>query len=250
MYIMKAINIIELLDKNIQPVVTFNEKIDLQETEINNNMMGKIISYDIENISGEDIYSFNVDIGSFEEINTPVMSTEYYNGDGVACLTYKEAGFCKDGIAQFCLEKDESVCEIKDAKTIKLYDEYKKDTLNKSISYIDWLEGKIIKNHKYDVIDFINVINKLPHAKTNLPLEYHNKYINNQGISKPIANPTKLTQDTSDIEKYAAALCFLLNERQSDIFILLNDEDFNVCKNAHNVCNKYINKLKKKIKTP
>lgn len=236
--------IIELLDSGFNPEVVFSMDIENQENVINESMIGKILSYK-KDIDDPSSYEFIVDIGSYQDINKPNLTKTYFDKNEIPCLNYIEAGFCKNGKDTFFAKPEDELCSLTDSKQNKLYKRFKKENTN--LTYAQWLEDKALDNKKFDYIDYKNVIEKLPHSKSKVPYVYHHEYLSGI-LNKPKDDIAELTNNTSDKERYATALCQIINESKSSIFLLINKDMFTIVKDAIRVCNNYSSKLKKSLK--
>jgi len=136
-----------MLNAGKQPVVIFLKSIEDIESDIDENFKGKILSYTTEcEETPEEHYEFLVDIGSYEKYNEPFMKRNYYDKDRVARLTYKEAGYSKDGKESLFVMPDDIFCRLEsNPYSEELYDKYKEyvATQSYSISYLEWMESYI-----------------------------------------------------------------------------------------------------------
>ena len=108
-----------------KPVVTFNENIEVMETYIDRGMMARVESIVLDthypDAEGGDMYKVVFDVGEFRAHNTVMEQPNYYDGNGVACLTATGAGqYPKDGkeTVYLMFRDNVSYCELDDGDKI------------------------------------------------------------------------------------------------------------------------------------
>lgn len=78
------------------------------------------------------------------------------------------------------------------------------------------------------------IIEKLPHSRTRVPYTYHHDYLrwNSPIHSKMSRSEVSENSCNDDEELYSVALCQLLTELGPNVFLYMNGEDVEVCKQA------------------
>jgi hypothetical protein len=79
----------KLVAEGSRPLVQFGKGIENQESYLEPNMRGRIIS--VEN-TFDNTFRFEIDINEFETHNKSLESRNYYDEKGVPCLTATERG--------------------------------------------------------------------------------------------------------------------------------------------------------------
>ena len=136
-----------MLNTGRQPTVIFLESVKDIASDIVENFKGKILSYMINNEgTPNEFYEFLVDIGLYEKYNEPFMKRNYYDKDGLAKLTYKEANPSEDERETLYCMPDDVFCRLEsNPYSEELYEKYKEyiTTQSYSMSYVEWMESYI-----------------------------------------------------------------------------------------------------------
>jgi len=138
--------IYNLVKSGVQPIVKIKNQNHLDATLWDNGMLGRIESAEIEDGGTEfESLKFWIREDSFRHINKSYMSKNYYNEEKIPCLTYLEAKFDipADGVDMVYVMADDENFELENKNVLlKEYLEEKCD-----ITYIKWLENKVLKNN-------------------------------------------------------------------------------------------------------
>lgn len=132
----------------IGKTVQFTSKIDDMESYLEGGMRARIVSIDEEDTHRPDLhdhlYKIVFDYSEFDEFNKNFESANYYDRNGVACLTAREAGMYdqKDTIYFGSPElwPFEDFFILLSEKQTKLISSFKESG---ATNYIEWLEGQV-----------------------------------------------------------------------------------------------------------
>jgi len=95
---------------------------------------------------------------------------------------------------------------------------------------------------------FEALIKKLPHSDSRVPYTYHHDYLR----QKVYANATRANiaqkKCWSEEELYATALVALLDSVEVSALLALNNEDLEICRQANEICLRYVTKLQEGIR--
>ena len=106
---MKGSELRDMIQSGVQPVVTFGPRIEDLETSIDANMRGRLLTVTRE---GDGVFRVTVDLNPFEAYNDRYAKSNYWDGQGNATLTAKQAGYYpKDGIETIYLDADIDMAE-------------------------------------------------------------------------------------------------------------------------------------------
>jgi hypothetical protein len=138
--IMNAKELYLLVNSGEKPVVKFNKRAELQDSNFDEGMMAEIVSAH----DNGDCYVFDCCFAKFEEYNKAFMKPNYYDNNGNPTLKWCETGFypkdkCDDIYVGY--DDDESTFPFElviENKVLKLYLDEKSP-----LSYVEWLEQKV-----------------------------------------------------------------------------------------------------------
>lgn len=145
---MKTRELVELVNQGVKPVIRVVRGTDLEGPD--NGMLGRITSVGIEDIWDREnsTVEFVIDFKEFEEINIPFAKKDWYDSNGIPCLTWMESrGYEKDskshGIFEMLREKqqDADLVMIELVEENKWLTEYLKT--DKKLSYTQYLESRL-----------------------------------------------------------------------------------------------------------
>jgi hypothetical protein len=133
-----------LIGKNVQ----FTSKIEEMEAYPENSMRARIVSIvekDTDNADvHEHMYKITFDYSDFDEFNAALEAPNYYNKDGVACLTAREANmYKKQELIYFgspTLWPFENYFTVLGEKSNALIARFKESG---ATNYVEWLESQI-----------------------------------------------------------------------------------------------------------
>ena len=133
-----------LIGKTIQ----FTSKIELMESYPEKGMRGRIVSIDEEYTHMDDLeehlYKIVFDYSEFDEFNKSLESANYYDKNGVACVTAREAGMYRvKELIYFSSPKlypFEDYFTTLDARQNELLKRFKESGAK---NYVEWLESQI-----------------------------------------------------------------------------------------------------------
>ena len=135
-----AQELIDRLFQGVKPVVQFKKKIEDQESCLDPNMKGRVVGYNDESEEGYTCLVFEIDLSEFEEYNEQFQVRNYYDKNGIPCLTAKEAGFYRN-METFYLSGDESDTDyVEISEKSRLYDQYLTER-EPGQTYISYLEN-------------------------------------------------------------------------------------------------------------
>lgn len=145
----------EAVIAGLRPVVTFMSPVEDCESYIETNMRGRIVG---ARISKDDVVSIKVELDDFAAHNKPFESSTYYDKNGNPTLTAREAGYY-NSVEELYLEPTDLVSKIMTIDSddqVKLFEEFKAESAD--VSYVSWLESKVIAARKVDVDQLSNFI--------------------------------------------------------------------------------------------
>lgn len=138
-------DIYNLVKSGVQPIVKIKNQNHLDATLWDNGMFGKVEHAEIEDGGTEfETLKFWIREDGFRHINKSFMSKNYYNEQKIPCLTYLEAKFDipPNGVDTVYVMSDDETFDLENKNILlKEYLEEKCD-----ITYIKWLENKVLKN--------------------------------------------------------------------------------------------------------
>lgn len=145
---MKHSEFAQMVQSGVHPVITFNEGINELEVYPQPGMQGRVIGAESEG-EGDDTVLLMIDYTEFEEYNKQFEISNYYDKNGSACLTAREAG-CYDVVEGIYTMSNQDVGEqfiaTTDTTSIRLYDIYKQS--GSAGSYVSWLEDTVCRFEK------------------------------------------------------------------------------------------------------
>lgn len=138
--------IIAMIDSKIKPVVIAKKDIFFDDSFLEVGMRTRLTSYEKD---GEG-YVFSADFSEFFDENKPLMSANYYDDNGVPCLTAEQAGKIPKGMKEYVyidLNADEDTFELVSSERLELHKQYLNEVPEQDregTSYIYWLESKVL----------------------------------------------------------------------------------------------------------
>lgn len=138
---MKHSDFVQMVRSGVHPVITFNEGITKLEVYPQPGMRGRVI--DAENGDDDDTILFIFDYAEFDEYNKQFEEENYYDKNGAARLTAREAG-CYDvveGIYTMSYQDVGSQFVLTDSLSTRLYNIYSQS--GSGGSYVAWLEDTV-----------------------------------------------------------------------------------------------------------
>lgn len=92
---MKTLDIIKSVDAGKLPLIKFNKKVEEIDSNIDINMIGRVVSYQKHNL--DDVYYvLTVDLGEHIAHNKKVAKANYFDANSNPVLTVFETNFIKD----------------------------------------------------------------------------------------------------------------------------------------------------------
>lgn len=130
-----------LIQSGVRPVVTFKPPIDDKECYLEPGMRGRLV---LVTDKHDDIFKLQVDLTEFDDFNRQFESANYFDKNGQACLTAREAGYLKAPQEDIYVGLDDEVdfCEMEDAARMVLYAEYQQQAAGRT--YVQWLEDRVL----------------------------------------------------------------------------------------------------------
>lgn len=133
----------QMIIDGLRPVVVFKKSIGDLETYCEGGMKARIINCKKAGpFSGsyELVFSFE----EFDEFNKGFETSNYFDGNGVPCLTARESGLYTPVDSVFFAEDDDwsFYFEILDEQKMKLFKGYSES--GDCVTYLEWLEHKVI----------------------------------------------------------------------------------------------------------
>lgn len=138
--------IIAMIDSKIKPVVIAKEDIFFDDSFLEVGMRTRLTSYEKD---GEG-YVFSADFSEFFDENKPLMSANYYDENGVPCLTAEQAGQIPKGMKEYVYvdsNADADTLELVSSDRLELHNQYLNEVPEQDregTSYIYWLENKVL----------------------------------------------------------------------------------------------------------
>lgn len=138
---MKGKELAQMVADGIHPVVTFKAPVLDKEGYLEAGMRGRLVAISDEH---DDMFQLHVDLAEFDDFNRQFESANFYDKNGRACLTAREAGVYKEPKEWFFVGNDDEIdfCEVEEAPRCALYAEYQKTA--SSLSYVQWLEDRLL----------------------------------------------------------------------------------------------------------
>jgi hypothetical protein len=145
---MKTKELVELVTQGVKPVIRVKNGLDIDGPDTG--MWGRIISIGIEDVWDREnsTIEFVIDFKEFEEINKPLAKKDWYNSEGVPCLTWMESRNYENevksfGIFEMLREKqvdaELSIIEmVEENKWLTSYLE-----TDRKMSYTEFLESRL-----------------------------------------------------------------------------------------------------------
>jgi hypothetical protein len=140
---MKTINdLVEAVFNGQKPVVTFRSLIDDKDGYAEAGMRARAISATRADAHG--VITVKFDFEEFDAHNAPLESSNYYDKDGNATLTAKQAGYYHpcDDIYFDTEELLKDLLEMESSAAISLYHTFVAEA--PGCSYVQWLERKVL----------------------------------------------------------------------------------------------------------
>jgi hypothetical protein len=137
---MKHSAIIDLLKNGVHPLITFNKGAEDLECYPEANMRARIIGAVVEH---DDVMKLTVSYAEFDEFNKSFESSNYYNKNGNAVWTAREADlYTITEVLYVMADADVGTAfTINDGNIDGLYNEYKET--GSTDDYVTWLENQV-----------------------------------------------------------------------------------------------------------
>jgi hypothetical protein len=136
---MKIQELADLVSDGLKPVVEFKKGIEDIESYAESGMRARLVGVS-SNKHEKELVDLKVDYSEFDPFNQKFEKANYYDKNGLATLTARQAGYY-ESTDSFCFElKEDSnrYFEVVESDSLRLYDRYK--TAGESVSYVQWLE--------------------------------------------------------------------------------------------------------------
>ena len=131
----------EMVRSGVYPVITFRKGIEDSEGYAEAGMRAKVISAVIKH---DDCVLITVDFSQFDEFNKSYESSNYYDKNGNAVWTARQAEQYKvvdswylDASTEFS-----HYAEVTNSDSLKLFQEFSESNTDKT--YVEWLEAKVV----------------------------------------------------------------------------------------------------------
>lgn len=132
----------------IKKIVEFTPRIEEMEAYAETGIRARILSITAEGTSrkelDEHIYIIKFDYSEFDEFNTRYETANYYDKNGVPCLTARQSGFYnpqeKIYFGTPLKWPFEDYFNVVDSKTAELIKKFKESGAK---SYVEWLESQV-----------------------------------------------------------------------------------------------------------
>ena len=145
---MKTRELVELVNAGVKPVIRVIHGTDLEGPD--NGMLGRITSVGTEDVWDREnsTVEFVIDFKEFEEVNIPFAKKDWYDKDGVPCLTWMETKYYERDSVSFGIfemlresgtDAELSILELVEEN--KWLTEYLKT--DKKLSYTQFLESRL-----------------------------------------------------------------------------------------------------------
>lgn len=138
--------IISMIDSKIKPVVIFKENVFFDDSFLESGMTARLTSYEKDG----DGYALTADFSEFFDQNKPLMSANYFDNNGVPCLTAEQAGMIPKGMKEYIyldLNTDSNCVDFVSSDRLELHNQYLNEVPEQDregTSYIYWLESKVL----------------------------------------------------------------------------------------------------------
>jgi hypothetical protein len=152
---MKTKELVELVREGVKPVIRVKDSLNIDGPD--NGMLGRIISVGVEDNwgDGDSTIEFVIDFKEFEEVNKPLAEKNWYDSNGVPCLTWMESMVYEKDVKSFgifeMLREKQADAEL---SMIEIVEENKWLTMyletDKQMSYTEFLELELEKNYTYE----------------------------------------------------------------------------------------------------
>lgn len=133
-----------LIEDGARPVITFTNAIKGQETCAEPGMRGRIVGVTYR----LDCAIFSVDLEEFAQFNRPLEARDYYDADGKATLTAREAGQYKEREDIWGPEDGEiQEFTVETGPALALMQHHQSEASGKS--YVQWLEQMVLEHTEF-----------------------------------------------------------------------------------------------------
>lgn len=138
---MKFKELDRMINDGVRPVVTGQKKIEHLENYMEPGMRARIVG---SVLLHDDVVKLKLDFTEFDEYNKQFETSNYYDKDGAAVLTAREAGHYSLTMDCYVMSSDdmEEYLSVTEAKSLALLNYYK--TSGFEGTYVDWLESQVI----------------------------------------------------------------------------------------------------------
>jgi hypothetical protein len=161
---MKTKELVELVRQGVKPVIRVKDSLNIDGPD--NGMLGRIISVGVEDVwdRGDSTIEIVIDFEEFEEVNKPLAKKNWYDSNGIPCLTWMESRSYEKEVKSFGIfEMFEEKGEDAELSIIELVEENKWLTMyletDKQMSYTEFLESRL--DHMQTTINVLSgLLNK------------------------------------------------------------------------------------------
>lgn len=131
----------DLIASGARPVVTFTPGILDMENYLEPGMRGQLVGIS-ERQDG--MFKVLIDLSAFDDFNKQFESANYYDKNGVANLTAREAGYYTGPSESFYAMLDQPVeyLVIEEAARLELFRKYQ--AAGTKLNYMQWLEDQVL----------------------------------------------------------------------------------------------------------
>ncbi len=142
---MKGKELAQMVLSGSRMVVSFLAPVLNKEVYLEPGMKGRLAGISDRD---DEIFMLQIDLSEFDEFNKQFESANYFDKNGNACLTARQAGYYKSPKEEIYIGYDEEIdfLEIDGADRFALYEEYVKS--GSGLHYVQWLEDRILAREK------------------------------------------------------------------------------------------------------
>lgn len=134
----------QLVEDGARPVITFTHAIKGQETCAEPGMRGRIVGITYKH--GSPVFA--VDLEEFSQFNRPLESHDYFDANGKATLTAREAGYFNPREDIWGPEDGEiEEFEVEAGPTLALMQRHQSENTGKA--YVQWLEQMVLEHTEF-----------------------------------------------------------------------------------------------------
>ena len=105
---MKAREVITCIDKGSLPLIRFSKQVEIIDSELDQNMIGRVVSY----IKEEDYFIITIDVSEYLHHNKIVAKCNYFDDRGKPCLSVFETKFMKNNRTELYIMPEDDLGEL------------------------------------------------------------------------------------------------------------------------------------------